>query len=264
LRAAQFSFTIRTVTTMPADRRLRLERGGLAAAVREPPSLRERKKLATRRSLGIAAMRLAIERGLENVVVDDIAAAAGVSARTFNNYFASKYEAICSLSMDRGRLIGWALRRTPEGMPLMDAITAAVLEGPLGGAEEPPDLDWRERVRLVTGSRELQGEYLRTLHATQTVLAEAIADLIGADPRTDMFPAVLAGAVTSAISVAIEHWLTADPPTALAPLVRQALGPLRCTLPARMPAVNPVAKAARPADPCHGDPESETPASDLC
>ncbi len=251
---------------MPADRRLHRERGGLEEMVREPESLRERKKLATRRSLGLAAMRLAIERGLENVVVDDIAAAAGVSARTFNNYFASKYEAICSLSMDRGRLIGWTLRRMPDGMPLMDAITTAVLEGPLGGAEEPPDLEWRERVRLVTQSRELQGEYLRTLHATQTVLADAIADLTGADPRADMFPAVLAGAVTSAISVAMERWLTADPPAALAPLVRQALGPLRCTLPALRPAANPVAKAGRPADPCQGEPEPdhEHPASDLC
>jgi hypothetical protein len=62
-----------------------------------PPGLRERKKIATRQALGLAAMRLAIERGLDNVLVEDIAEAAGVSTRTFNNYFASKYEAICAL-----------------------------------------------------------------------------------------------------------------------------------------------------------------------
>ena len=43
--------------------------------------LRERKKVATRRALGLAAMRLAVERGLENVLVEDIAEAAGVSTR---------------------------------------------------------------------------------------------------------------------------------------------------------------------------------------
>src|SRR5215470_11800140 len=81
-----------------------------AAAPQESSGLRERKKLATRQALGMAAMRLAIERGLDNVLVEDIAEAAGVSARTFNNYFASKYEAICALQQDRAVRIGEALR----------------------------------------------------------------------------------------------------------------------------------------------------------
>src|ERR1700730_17662225 len=67
----------------------------------QPHGLRARKKLATRQALGAAAMRLAIEHGLENVLVEDIAAAADVSPRTFNNYFASKYEAICALPVDQ-------------------------------------------------------------------------------------------------------------------------------------------------------------------
>src|SRR6266699_3429642 len=94
---------------------------------------RERKKLATRRALGVAAMRLAVQRGLDNVLVDDIAAEAGVSARTFNNYFASKYEAICALAMERGTMIGVALRNRPAAEPLMEAITSAVLHPYVGG-----------------------------------------------------------------------------------------------------------------------------------
>src|SRR5262245_3983248 len=86
---------------------------GVPGAVLLPDSgagLRERKKVATRRALGIAAMRLAVERGLDNVLVEDIADAAGVSARTFNNYFASKNEAICAVGFDRAMRIGAALR----------------------------------------------------------------------------------------------------------------------------------------------------------
>src|ERR1035441_8207489 len=83
-----------------------------------PAGLRERKKLATRQALGAAAMRLAVERGLENVFVEDIAAAAEVSPRTFNNYFASKYEAICALALDRSFQIGEALRERPASESL--------------------------------------------------------------------------------------------------------------------------------------------------
>lgn len=186
--------------------------------------LRERKKAATRRSLGIAAMRLAIRRGLDNVLVEEIAAEAGVSARTFNNYFASKHEAICALAMERSQRIGAELRNRPAGEPLMEAITNAVIE-PYAGAQVP-DKEWIEGVRLVIKSPALQGEYLKTHYAAQRTLAAAIADRTGSDLEADMFPAVLAGAVTAAIQVAQERWLHADPPVAVVPLIRQALGAL--------------------------------------
>lgn len=186
--------------------------------------LRERKKLATRRALGVAAMRLAMQRGLDNVLVEDIAAAAGVSARTFNNYFGSKYEAICALAMDRGRQVGEALRNRTASEPLTEAITHAVLEQ-YGSADEAPEKEWIDGVRLVIQSPALQGEYLRTQYAAQQALADAIAERIGAD-EDDMFPAVLAGAVGAATQVAMERWLRADPPVPMAPLIRQALGEL--------------------------------------
>jgi AcrR family transcriptional regulator len=213
----------------------------------ETEGLRERKKAATRRALGIAAMRLAIERGLDNVHPEDIAAEAGVSTRTFNNYFASKYEAICALAMERGAFIGAALRSRPASEPLMDAITEAVLE-PYVRGERPPDRDWVQGVRLVIRSASLEGEYLRTQHATQKALAEAIADRIGANPATDMCPAVMAGAVTAAVHVAHERWLASDPPVALVPLIRLALSQLRCPCGAT-PTANSLAAGLQAADP---------------
>ncbi len=194
-----------------------------------PEGLRERKKAATRRSLGIAAMRLAVQRGLDNVLVEDIAAEADVSARTFNNYFASKYEAICALAMERSQRMGAELRNRPASEPLMDAITNAVIE-PYEGGTRTPDKEWISGVRLVIASPALRGEYLRTHYAAQRMLADAIADRTGADQQTDMFPAVLAGAVAAAIGVAHERWLHSDPPVPLVPLIREALATLRFPL----------------------------------
>ena len=89
--------------------------------------LRERKKLAIRRALGSAALRLAMERGLDNVTIEDITAEADVSLRTFGNYFSSKYEAICALGTDRARRIGAELLAHPAREPLWEAIANAVL-----------------------------------------------------------------------------------------------------------------------------------------
>jgi AcrR family transcriptional regulator len=201
-------------------------------------------------------MRLAIERGLDNVHPEDIAAEAGVSTRTFNNYFASKYEAICALAMERGMCIGAALRERPAAEPLMDAITAAVLNSYVRGVR-PPDRDWVQSVRLVIKSASLEGEYLRTQLAAQKALTEAIAVRIGADPATDMFSAVMAGAVTAAVHVAHERWLASEPPVALVPLIRQALSQLRYPCSAT-PTANSLAVGPQAADPDQALPPAET------
>jgi AcrR family transcriptional regulator len=188
----------------------------------EPPGLRERKKVATRHALGVAAMQLAMARGLENVLVEDIAEAAGVSARTFNNYFASKYEAICALGFDRAMRIGSALSERPGGEPIWQAITSAVMSE-YGTADRALDDEWMAGVRLVTSTPALRGEYLKVQAMTQYSLAEAIAMRLGSRPGATMFPRMLAASVTAAIESALDRWLHADPPVPLAPLVRQAL-----------------------------------------
>jgi AcrR family transcriptional regulator len=179
--------------------------------------LRERKKRQTRRALGLAAMRLAVDRGLQNVRIEDVAAQAGVSTRTFNNYFSGKYEAICALAVDRARQIGDDLRARPAGEPFWRAVTQAVLAQ--YGVDDVPDAEWTAGVRLVNGEPALIGEHLKAQAEMERTLAAAIAERLeaGAD---DLLPRIVAGAVTIAMDAALERWLAADPPIAMSPLVR--------------------------------------------
>jgi AcrR family transcriptional regulator len=56
--------------------------------------LRERKRLATHRSIQLAALRLTAEHGLDSLTIDEISDAADISPRTFFNYFPSKEDAL--------------------------------------------------------------------------------------------------------------------------------------------------------------------------
>lgn len=68
--------------------------GPAAESQAEAASLRERKKRATRNALRRSAVRLVASRGLAAVTVEEIAAGADVSARTFFNYFPTKEDAV--------------------------------------------------------------------------------------------------------------------------------------------------------------------------
>jgi AcrR family transcriptional regulator len=196
--------------------------------------VRERKKVATRKAISAAALRLARERGPENVRVDDIAEAANVSPRTYNNYFSSREQAIMvALAAERGLRIGVALRARPAGEPLDEAVVGAVVEQYAGDGE--PD---RETLALITSAPALQAEFLDTIAAIERPLAEAIAARTGTDAgpadgdseaggdsgtRCALGPEVLAAAVSAAARVAAERWLRPDPETPFSAMLLDAL-----------------------------------------
>ena len=184
--------------------------------------LRERKKLATRQALSSAALRLAVERGLDNVTIENITAEADVALRTFRNYFASKYEAVAAIGADRARRIGMSLLDRPTAEPLWEALTHAVLEHS-EGTDQAFSRETMAALGRVLQTPAMRGEYLKVNFEMQNALAAAIAERIGTGLEADMFPQVLAGAVTAASQVAIRRWYAADPPEPLRPILQRAL-----------------------------------------
>jgi AcrR family transcriptional regulator len=186
----------------------------------EAAGLRERKKLATKQALAFTAMQLAVERGLENVRVQDITGEVNVSRRTFTNYFSSKEEAIASLNADRFARAAEALRDRPDGEPLATSL-AEVFAAEFEAAVQ---LD-RERVTLIQmmmTSPALQGETLKAMVQAEPPLAKAIAERTGADPG-GLYSRVLAAAVMTAVRAATSHWTDTGPSGSLPDLIRQAV-----------------------------------------
>ncbi len=188
--------------------------------------LRTRNKQATREAISRAALRLAVEQGpggLALVRVHDIAEAAGVSPRTYNNYFSSREEAICAFQADQSKRAGQALRARPADEPLDQAVIAAMIE-----LYTDPEPD-RAGLRMIMSTPELEGEALKAFSMAEGPLAEAIAMRTGTDPARDLFPAVMAAAVAGAVRVAGRHWLEAGNAESFAAVLRRALS---CVVPA--------------------------------
>jgi AcrR family transcriptional regulator len=183
--------------------------------------LRSRNKQATREAISAAARRLALEKGPSGLVlvrVRDIAEAAGVSPRTYNNYFSSREEAICAFQADRARQLGRTLRARPDDEPLDQAIIAAVIEH---FTSPEPD---QAALRMIMSTPELEGEALKAFTMAEGPLAEAIAERTGTDPERDLFPDVAAAAIAAAVRVAGRHWLTPGNTDSFADTLRGALG----------------------------------------
>lgn len=193
--------------------------------------LREQKKQATRDALRAAALRLALERGPDNVRVDDIAEAAGVSPRTYNNYFSSREHAIvAAVAGEREARVAAAVADRPDGVGLADAVIEAIVD-----QYTAPDDSSRDAMLLIITRPALRDAFVETTTAIEHPLTDAIAERLGdGDPHTAR---VLAASVAAAVRVALEQWLQTTvsscttsglvvPSGSLPDLLRATLAPL--------------------------------------
>ena len=195
-------------------------------ALMDPPARRrDQQKEQTRLDLALAAFDLAREHGLAGVRVPQIAAATGVSPRTFNNYFASKDAAIVWPTARRATRLAANLAGRPAEEPLADALAAAVAS--MYDQDEMDGLPsgWLRDFRaLVAKEPALHGEYLKAAAAAEAALAGAIARRTGAE-EDQLEPQVLAAVVAGAERAAVRYWVRqANASSTLTDVVRTAVG----------------------------------------
>ncbi|MET4611693.1 AcrR family transcriptional regulator [Rhodococcus sp. PvR044] len=164
-------------------------------ARRPKPTLRERKKERTRRTIRTEAFRLFREQGYTETTVEQIAEAADISPSTFFRYFPSKEQVV--LADDLDPVMIQAIERQPADMPLLAAFRQATIES----FEEISDEDYafeKERINLVYSVPELRGVIAREFERNIELVVGLAVARTGRSTE-DFEIRALAGALTGAM-----------------------------------------------------------------
>jgi len=208
----------------------------MTVASEAPVSLRERKKLATRRLLRRAALDLVAERGLSNVTVEDIAGAAGVSPRTFFNYFASKEAALFGGDPDRAADLRERIASGRPGDSALDALRAVLAQDAEAMTEELRSLggdpaDWLRRMKIARADPHVLAAHAAQMAMIERAIAAGLAARLGTDQETDPYPGVLAAAAVSMVRACLTFWAGAGGVIPLGQLVDAAFEALAAGFP---------------------------------
>ncbi|WP_370374280.1 TetR family transcriptional regulator [Catenulispora sp. GP43] len=171
-------------------------------------TLAERKRQLVRDELAEAALRLLAKQGFERTTVDELAAAAGVSRRTFFRYFASKEDVVISsvVVVSEGILAEVAARpaEEPPAVAIREAVKTVALED---FAE-----DREKSVALIRHTHQipaLRARFAERLDLLRDDLAGVLARRAGRESPTprDQFAA---GLGLMAFAGAMQYWAASD------------------------------------------------------
>lgn len=166
---------------------------------------RGRPRGTSARELELIALRLFTERGFHETTVDQIAAEAGVSRRTFFRYYDAKAQVLWSEFDSEVATIRATLAETPVDLPVMDAVRHAVIAANHYRADDVPEL--RMRMHLISTVPELAASATVHYDAWERAIAEYVGRRCG-QPADSLYPLAAGRATLAACRAAYERWST--------------------------------------------------------
>ena len=171
---------------------------------RPPTALRRGRPPGTsRRKLELIALRLFTEQGFDETPIEQIAAEAGVSRRTFFRYFSSKSSVLWGEFDAEVEAIRVALAAVPATVPMMDAIRQAVVAANHYRAKDVPEL--RARMNLIISVPALQASAAVHYDAWERAISDFAATRIGQPPGS-LYPLAVGRATLAACRAAYDRW----------------------------------------------------------
>jgi AcrR family transcriptional regulator len=174
-----------------------------AVAGSEAQPRRSERKARTRQALVDAALELVAEHGFDAITTDDIAAAAGVSPRTFFRYFATKESVLLFGEDDFVTSFTGVYLAQPAELAEIDAIAASFVSLAPGVAR----LHGRIRLyhKALLSSYVLRGQEQAHLEENVARVADALARRRGTR-RADPSCALLAAVSMATLHNALFDW----------------------------------------------------------
>jgi AcrR family transcriptional regulator len=163
--------------------------------------LRERKKRQTREAVRCAAFRLFEQFGYPNTTVEQIAAAADISPRTFFRYFPTKAALLIPDQLTEP-VIELFLAAPAELSPI--AAYRCAVEQMFAGIDEPEWADEMARQRLLYSLPEAHGALYMTYIETIELITDGLATRVGL-PADDPRLRITAGAMTGVMMAALHN-----------------------------------------------------------
>ena len=150
-----------------------------------PSGIRERKKLRTREALIEAAATLCLRKGFDNTTVEQIAAMADVSTRTFSRYFPTKAAVVAAIADEMDVLIAEELRTQPLDITEYEALLRAHLAvfGPELPYETPGFRRMAALIQIVNGSESAKSAaFVHQQGVTENAALRVVAERMGVAP----------------------------------------------------------------------------------
>jgi mycofactocin system transcriptional regulator len=151
----------------------------------------------------LIALRLFTEQGFEATTVEQIAAAAGVSRRTFFRYFDAKADVLWNSFDAEVETICGLLARTPDELPVMEAVRRAVLAANRYRAQDVPEL--RTRMTLLSSVPELIASAAIHYDAWERAVVDFVARR-SAQPADSLYPLAVGRAVLATCRAGYDRW----------------------------------------------------------
>jgi len=168
-----------------------------------PEVTRGRPASTTRQDVARVALDLFARQGYDETTVDEIAAAVGISRRTFFRYYESKPEVVWGeFDAELGRLRD-RLAEAPDGEPMMDVLRRSVMATNRFGAGELDEL--RIRMVLIGSVPTLVAHSAVRYEEWCEVVAAFAASRLGGVPD-ELGPQTVARAALGAAMAAFACW----------------------------------------------------------